>query len=130
MVGESYAWKQVTKKKRQYSFNSQLGKANIGPNSKFKAASIKIPIYISNVSIDTNENDIINYIRDRIHEDVKLFKINRQSKKAYNSYKMYICKHKLGIVLDDMFWPDGITFRRFVYDNVKSKNGLSQQKHT
>lgn len=69
-------------------------------------------------------------IRERIHENVTLFKISRQAKKAYNSYKMYICKKKLGNFLDDAFWPDGITSRCFVYDNVKLKEGISQQKPT
>jgi hypothetical protein len=121
----------VTKKRRSGIMTGRSGKAETDPNAKFKAATIpKLPIYISNVSKDVNESDIADYIKYRIQESVTLFKINRKSPKSYDSYKLYISKNKLSLVLSDEFWPKDITFRRFVYDKPKSHDSPSKLNHT
>lgn len=115
-------WKKVTYKKRKNKVPfGTIGKANVGPEGKFKAAETKLPFFISNVSRDTKECDIIAYIKEHTMEEVTLFKIKRQIEKRYNSYKIYVPKRKLDLFLKDDFWPDGITFRRFVHDWYKAK---------
>lgn len=47
--------------------------------------------------------------------------INMRRTKMYNSYKLYVSKHKLDLFLSDSFWPSGITFRRFVHFLYKTK---------
>lgn len=69
MLGDPFAWKTIIKKKLINSF-SRRGRADTGPHGKFKAAAIKIPIFMSNVLIDTNESNIVEYIRYRNHKDI------------------------------------------------------------
>lgn len=48
--------------------------------------------------------------------------INMKKVKKYNAYKLYVSRSKLNLFLDDNFWPNGITFRRFVRFVYKSKS--------
>lgn len=126
IVGEK--WNVVSRKKRNKPLSSgQRGKAYVGPEGKFKAADIKVPLFISYVSKNTDERDIIQYIKDSAQEDVTLFKINRKTEKSYNSFKLYVPTRKLDLFLSTNFWPDGITFRRFMNETYRRKTGISEQ---
>lgn len=93
----------------------QKGRASTAPDVKFKAAVIKVPVFISNVCKETSEQDIMSYIKDKTKEEVSLKKIKMKSDRKYNAYKLFVSKDKLDLFLNDEFWPDGITFRRFVH---------------
>lgn len=109
-------WKLVQyKSSKQNRLVSQRGRASTEPNVNFRAADVKVPLLISNVSIETQENDIISYIKTKTNESVSLKKINIKSYKKYNAYKVFVSKHKVDVFLNDQLWPDGITFRRFVH---------------
>lgn len=119
-------WQIVRNKasKRNYKLIGQRGCA-VALESKFKAADIKVPLFISNVSKDTCESDIINYIKDKTNVIVSLKKINMTLTRKYNAYKLYVSKDNLELFLDDNFWPNGITFRRFVHFMYKTNTGAS-----
>lgn len=110
--------------KRGYKLVGQMGCASIAPDSKFRAADVKVPLFISNVNKDTSENDIISYIQDKTGDSVTLKKINMKQYKKYDAYKVYVSKRNLELFLKDNFWPNGITFRRFVrfMYNTKGEN--------
>lgn len=109
-------WKLVERKSSKSNrLVSQRGCASIEPDIKFRAADVKVPLLISNVSTETQENDIISYIKSKTQESVSLKKINIKSYKKYNAYKVFVSKHKVNVFLNDQLWPDGITFRRFVH---------------
>lgn len=40
----------------------------------------------------------------------------------YNAYKLYVSKDKVDLYLCEQFWPDGISFRRFVHYMYKQNN--------
>ncbi|KPJ14768.1 hypothetical protein RR48_05862 [Papilio machaon] len=128
ILKEKEKWKVVTKRRQKKStVSGNMGKAYVGPEGKFKAAIVKVPLYISNVCKQTSERDIIAYVKDKTEEDITLYKINRRQEKRYNSYKLYVPKTKLEVFLDNKFWPDGISFRRFVNEAYESKNGRLEQ---
>lgn len=77
-------------------------------------ADSKVPLFISNVSTETLECDIVNYIKEKTNDTVSLKKINMKHERSYNAYKLYVSKSKVDLYLNDQFWPNGITFRRFV----------------
>ncbi|XP_052758216.1 uncharacterized protein LOC113515160 [Galleria mellonella] len=109
-------WTYVTKKKvKKYRFIGQLGKASTDANGRFKAAEIKVPLFISNVSKDTKEEDISEYIKKKTGDIVTLHKINTKKERSYNCYKLFVSKNKIQQFLNDEIWPDGISFRRYVY---------------
>lgn len=124
-VGDSYSEWQVVRNKsaKRYKLVGQKGCAVTEPDGKFRAADIKVPLLISNVCTDTCEGDIIAYIKEKTSEIVSLKKINMKVVKKYNAYKLYVSKSKLHLFLDDSFWPNGITFRRFVRFMYKTKSG-------
>lgn len=123
-------WK-LAKQKRRSSVNLLCrGSADTGPDSKFKAATIKVPLFISNVCKDTNQNDIADYIKTKTKETVTLFKINNKTERGYSSFKLYVCRHKLDTFLSNTFWPNGITVRRFTHDKYVLKSSTLQQKPT
>lgn len=66
------------------------------------------------MSKDTSETDICEYIETKTQETVKLERITMKKEKPFNSYKLFVSKSKIDVFLNDNFWPDGITFRRFV----------------
>lgn len=119
---ENSEWNVVRYKSgKQYKLIGQRGCAFTLPDGKFKAAEIKIPLFISNVSKETSEQDIISYIKNKTNEDVTLKMIQMKSSKKYNAYKVFVSKNKIDIFLKDDLWPDGITFRRFVRFLYKTK---------
>lgn len=115
-------WKLVQNKRYKHNrISSQKGRALTEPEGKFRAADIKVPLLISNVSTEASEDDIISYIKDKTSEIVTLKKINMKSFRKYNAFKLYVSKHKVDLFLNNELWPDGIVFRRFVHFMYRTK---------
>lgn len=113
--GEWKTQKQRKNTKSRNRFERTTGMAGTNPESKFKAADIKLPLFINNVDKETSKEDIIDYIQKNTGEEVSLKLINsKDGKKRYNSFIMYVSKSKLSLFLDKELWPEGVTFRRFV----------------
>lgn len=114
-------WIEVQRKRyRNRVIEGVRGKAEILPEEKFKAANLKIPLFVSNVHKETSEKDIIDFIFAKTRESIFLQKIKMKNDRPYNAYKMVVTRHKLDMFLNDQLWPDGITCRRFMpYDDLK-----------
>ncbi|XP_060802227.1 uncharacterized protein LOC132902170 [Amyelois transitella] len=129
----SEKWTLNQKKRHRNRLLGTQGKAIMEPNSKFKAAETKIPLFINRVHHDTSEKDIIDYIMDKTRVAVTLKKIEMKYKRGYNSYKIFIPETKLSLFLKDDLWPEGISFRRFVYfkdygqNKVKDSNDMNRK---
>ncbi|XP_045457801.1 uncharacterized protein LOC123668052 [Melitaea cinxia] len=107
-------WQQVQRKKYRNRFTGNKGKAVVQPENNFRAADISVPIYIYNVSKQTTEEDIFNYIKNKTSLDIKLTKWNMRHDKAYCAFKIFVPQYKLETFLCEDFWPEGISFRRFI----------------
>lgn len=120
----SQEWITVQKRKTKNRFEGNTGKATTDLDEKFKAADIKIPLFISNVNKETSENDICQYIKNKTAETVTLEKMKMKKERPYNAFKVFISKTQLDKFLDDKLWPDGISFRRFIYfkNRTEGKN--------
>lgn len=119
---ENSEWQLVQSKSvNKYKLLGQKGRASTAPDVKFKSANIKVPMFISNVSKESGEQDIIGYIRDRTNEVVSLKRIKMKTDWKYNAYKLFVPRDKLDLFLTDEFWPVGITFRRFVHFMYSTK---------
>lgn len=117
-------WQTIRRKKRiKYRF---IGKAGIAKDSEcnFKAADKKIPIFITNVHLDTKECDIIDYIQKKTNETVVLERINMKKERMHKAYKFMTSECNVSLYLDEQLWPAGIIFRRFV--SFKHKRANSQ----
>ncbi|XP_061714144.1 uncharacterized protein LOC133522734 [Cydia pomonella] len=125
-------WKTVTyrKKKSSNRFNGQVGTATSDVNSKFKAAEKLIPIFISKIHQDTNENDIIDYIKTKTHENVSLEKIIMKKKQNHKAFKFFVYESKLPLFLDTSLWPKDIVFRRFVHFKHRYSNRVATEGGT
>uniref|UniRef100_A0A2A4JSC0 Mutant cadherin n=1 Tax=Heliothis virescens TaxID=7102 RepID=A0A2A4JSC0_HELVI len=108
---EHDGWILVEKKKR---FRGFKGKAATNQNEKFKAANIKIPIYIYNVDKAVSPEDILAYIKEKSHLEVSVERMAMKRAKEYNSYKIFVPKENENIFMNEEFWPDGVSFRRFI----------------
>lgn len=106
-------WTKVTYKKKKYKFLGIKGKAECIGN--FRAAETKIPLFINYVAKQTTEEDIIQYIAQKTQCKVTLKKINVKHDRGYNSYKVFVPQPKITMFLKEDLWPEGVTFRRFVY---------------
>lgn len=106
-------WIEIQKKKRRNQFVgvNGLGKDPLG---KFKAADIKVPLFINNVGIQVSQSDIADYIFNKTQVTVNLVEIKMKKQRDYKAYKVFVPRHKLSTFLDENLWPEGITFRRFV----------------
>lgn len=106
-------WVQVQRKKLRNQF---IGKTGSAPNKsgKFKAAEVRVPLFIYNVAKDVTEMDIKEYIYSKTKEQVLIYKLKMRRAKNYDSYKIFVSKSKLAFYLDDKLWPADIKFRQFI----------------
>lgn len=111
---KSEEWKEVQRKRHRNRLMGSKGTAPVEATVNFRAADVSIPIYIYNVSKQTNEKDILTYIREKTNTDVKLIKWNMKKEKAYCAYKIFVPHVLLDTFLSDEFWPEGVSFRRFI----------------
>lgn len=114
---QSDEWLLVQKRRFRNQLVGSKGKAVINSSMKFKAADIKIPLFINNVDKNTNEKDIIEYIEQKTRVTVTIKKIDMRKQKRYDAYKIFVPHTKLSLFLDDDLWPEGIQFRKFIYFN-------------
>lgn len=101
------------KKRIKYRYHGKSGMAS-DMDCTFKAADKKVPIFITNVHIDTVQDDIVKYIKSKTEDSVSLQRINSTRQKGYVAYKFFVSETKLAMYLDEQLWPRGIIFRRFV----------------
>lgn len=120
-------WKIVQRRRFSNKLMTNKGKASLDQNSKFKAAEIKVPLFITNVHKDVTERDIAEYVRTRTQEKVLPIKIKMKHQRSYNAFKIFVSKSELPTFLDNSFWPNGISFRRFVNYVNKNRNAVNMQ---
>jgi hypothetical protein len=130
----SEEWKTVQKKSlRNRIVNRIVGKKGIAttePDGKFRAADIKIPLFIYNVDKSTTVNDIMSHVYSKSQINITLQKLALKNDRGYNAYKIFVPKHKLDIFLNENFWPEGVLFRRFVdFTRSKMKNMAEQEQN-
>lgn len=120
---EQDGWITVEKRKSKCRFVGRKGRAPVDPTSKFKAAAPKIPLFIYNVSLESSEVDVAEYIKAKTEIVVSPVRVGMKEEKEYNSYKIYIPKDKLPVFYNDDLWPDGIFFRRyFIFSRTAIKD--------
>lgn len=133
-LGEN-EWTTVKKKKPKYRFAGNKGKAVVDTCTKFRAAEINTPLFITGVAKDVSESEITKYIESKTQISVTIKKINMKKERNYDAYKIFVPQHKIAIFLNDNLWPEGISFRRFIYinkdrdsNNSNNRNGELKQK--
>ncbi|XP_061729174.1 uncharacterized protein LOC133534100 [Cydia pomonella] len=96
-------------------FVGKMGMARAGPDAKFKAAEVKLPLFITKVAKQTTKEDIVEYIEAKTGQKVTMYQINsKDPRKRHNSFKFYVDKMLVPVFLDVKLWPAGIVFRRFM----------------
>lgn len=108
-------WIQVQRRRFRNRFIGKTGKAVSDTGSHFKAADIRIPLFISNVNKEVSAQNICDYIESKAQVTVSVEKINMKHDRPYNAFKIFVPKHRIEIFLNDNFWPDGVTFREYVH---------------
>lgn len=122
-------WIQVQNNRYKNRFVGKKGSAIITPQCKFRAADVKLPMFINNVDKGASPSDIEQYIKHRTQVSVTLERISMRQEKEYDAYKILIPKHKLSLFMDDKMWPEGVTFRRFIdFGSRKYKNNYNERK--
>lgn len=121
-------WILAQRKKHKNRFATVEGNAIVNPNDKFRAAEIRVPLFINNVDSTTTENDIVDYLFTKTQTKVTLQKINSRVQKKYNAYKMMVPHSKLALFLEGSLWPMGVTFRRFIDFKKPTLNGSHNGK--
>ncbi|XP_052755388.1 uncharacterized protein LOC128201722 [Galleria mellonella] len=119
---KSEDWIVVQRKKLRNRFMGKRGQASTEPEEKFRAADVKIPLFINKVDKNTSIEDISSYILQKTKVSVALEKICMKFQKEYDAYKIFVPQSKLSIFMDAGLWPDGISFRRFVTFKKTSGN--------
>lgn len=130
---KSESWITVQRKKLRNRFVGNKGKAVVESNNNFKAADIRIPLYIYNIAKDVTIGDIHSYIKNKTEVSVELEKMNMKTTREYDAYKVFVPKSKIEVFLQDEFWPEGVVYRRFVdfkrrYRSVQAPSKIPDQK--
>lgn len=117
-------WQVVQPRKRpmRYHIGGKMGTSN-DTVVKFKAAERKVPIFITNIHKDTEEKDIMEYIKEKTGEIVKLQRIYSKHQQSYSAFKFVVLESKVDLYLDEKLWPRGIIFRRFIHYKPSSTTG-------
>lgn len=123
----SESWTLVQKKRYKNRFIGKTGKAIMESSSKFKAADVKIPLFITNVSKECSEIDITEYIHSKTMEKISLEKIKMKEDRPYNAFKLSVLKTNVHLYLNSDMWPDGIKFRRFIHFRKRSLQAKEPQ---
>lgn len=110
----SDGWTTVLRRRYRNRFAGSRGKAVVETNTNFKAAEIKVPIYIYNVAKDVTVCDINEYVTNKSNLNVTVEKMQMRLEKEYNSFKVFVPNDKIDIFMDADFWPMGVAYRRFV----------------
>lgn len=83
-----------------------------------------MPIDIYNVAKNISVNDISEYILAKTNLNLKVLRMEMRSLRDYDSYKVFVPKQRLTDLLQDDFWPEGISYRRFVdFSNKRKYDG-------
>ncbi|CAH2058112.1 unnamed protein product, partial [Iphiclides podalirius] len=123
----SEEWKIAQRKRLRNRIIGKKGVAATEPEGKFRAADIKIPLFIYNVDKSTTDNDIIAHVYNKSQMNISLQKLALKHDRGYNAYKVFVPKSKLDLFLNENFWPEGVLFRRFVdFTKPKMKNMANQ----
>lgn len=107
-------WKLVQRKRLKNRFAGFKGDAVTEPESNFKAADTRVPLFIYNVNKNTLASDISSYLISKTGVHVEMEQVTMKTVKEYNSFKVLVPRQKLDIFKDSKLWPDGVSFRRFV----------------
>lgn len=123
VAGEERDWilvqKRKSKQKNRYSGKIGTAMTSMG---NFRAAEKKIPIFITNVHRETNESDIVSYIKVKTGETIMLEKLSIKRASEHNAYKFFVTEGKSPMFLSNDLWPQGIIFRRFMHFKARSLN--------
>lgn len=113
-------WTKVSKRKAKlkYRYLGQMGMNSDG-DVKFKAAERQCPIFITNIHVDTKEQDIVSHIYEKTKQNVTLQKILIKRETSHKAFKFFVPVSSLPLFLNETLWPKGVIFRRFV--NYKHK---------
>ncbi|RVE40308.1 hypothetical protein evm_015042 [Chilo suppressalis] len=103
----SQEWILVQKHKLRNRFIGKRGAAITNSEINFKAAEVKVPLYVYNVSKNVNTSDIVSYIKNKTGLCACVEKNTMKLDKDYNGFKVFVPKHKLDIFMSDDFWPEG-----------------------
>lgn len=107
-------WKEVQRNRYKNRFIGRKGVAVPSAECKFRAADIRLPLFINNVDKAASPADIAHYIKEKTQVCVSLERVIMKQNKDYDAYKMFVPRHKLTLFMDDKIWPEGISFRRFI----------------
>lgn len=106
-------------------FIGNKGTAIADPKGKFKAVNEKVVMYIYHVDKEVTGSDIVEYVRDKSGIEVDVEKMYMKILKSYDSYKIFVPKLKLELFMKESFWPEGISFRKFI---GTSKNDINKSR--
>lgn len=126
----SDGWITVQRRRYRNRFAGSRGKAVVEINTNFKAAEIKVPIYIYNVAKDVTVCDINKYVTSKSNLNVTVEKMKMRLEKEYNSFKVFVPKDKIDLFMDADFWPIGVAYRRFVEFKNKIDLGANSEIKT
>lgn len=117
----------VEKRRRpQTRFTGRQGTAKVGPDSRFRAAETRRPLFIYNVHPEANESDVATYIHNKTGIKVVPERImNTDTNKEYGSFKIMAPMSKMSVFFDKAVWPDGIFFRRYIIFKKREQPPIS-----
>lgn len=121
-------WVTIQRKKLKNRFLAEKGTASASQDSSFRAADIRVPLFINNVDKGTLTSDIVRYIENRTQVRVTLEKVVMKQQKEYDAYKVFVPRHKLAVFMNNSLWPEGISFRRFVNFVSRSQSNVAMGK--
>ncbi|XP_068626156.1 uncharacterized protein [Battus philenor] len=119
-------WIRVQRRKAS-KFKGMRGTAAVEQSGRFKAAEVHVPMFIYNVSKEVTEQDVADYVLEKMHINIVPEKVNnRNIEKDYNSFKFLIPRNKLPLFTDKDSWPEGIYFRKYIRFNKGNKGNADR----
>lgn len=98
---------------------------SLKPESKGLAYLQETSIFIGGCAQDSNTNDIDAWTLKGGAPEAKSITITNSARSKTKAYKIVIPHNRASLLLDENFWPKGVTFRRF-RPNPKDENCIVQ----
>ncbi|KAF9802801.1 hypothetical protein SFRURICE_002969 [Spodoptera frugiperda] len=107
------------KKRRQRTSKNRCGATAIlasspaESNIKIRAAKPNTPVYISRLHYTTKAEDIVEYVRQKLKYAPRVQLLESRHNANFKAFVVRVPTCFLHLVLDEIFWPQDVVFRRF-----------------
>lgn len=106
------------------------GTGNVSADNNLKTVNKKEFLFVSRLDPSTKKEELVNYLKNKLNEDVVVEQLTSRYPALYSSFKIGISETNLQPAFTPSFWPNGVFVNKFVTSrrSLNLKNKVGEQK--